>query len=157
MTSGFKVGLFFAFLKSASSSLIEWITEPSHVVPLAQWCFVVALRNDVSPFHSAMMRCLPLMSRRTHHVRSTHHCRRQHHLPVRANIIQKSHFCLVDKSGIFVGDPYGIRTHVTAVKGRCLNHLTNGPYKRRRFLAAPLFGSGTWIWTGDTPGMNRML
>ena len=24
-------------------------------------------------------------------------------------------------------DPYGIWTHVTAVKGRCLNHLTNGP------------------------------
>ena len=23
-------------------------------------------------------------------------------------------------------DPYGIWTHVTAVKGRCLNHLTNG-------------------------------
>ena len=27
------------------------------------------------------------------------------------------------------GDPYGTRTHVTAVKGRCLNHLTNGPKK----------------------------
>ena len=26
-------------------------------------------------------------------------------------------------------DPYGIRTRVTAVKGRCLNHLTNGPRK----------------------------
>ena len=25
------------------------------------------------------------------------------------------------------GDPYGNRTHVTAVKGRCLNLLTNGP------------------------------
>ncbi len=29
---------------------------------------------------------------------------------------------------LFSGDPYGIRTHVTAVKGRCLNHLTNGPF-----------------------------
>jgi hypothetical protein len=29
---------------------------------------------------------------------------------------------------IFSSDPYGIRTRVTAVKGRCLNHLTNGPY-----------------------------
>ena len=28
---------------------------------------------------------------------------------------------------IFHGDPYGNRTHVTAVKGRCLNRLTNGP------------------------------
>src|SRR3954462_4415636 len=27
------------------------------------------------------------------------------------------------------GDPYGNRTHVTAVKGRCLNRLTNGPNK----------------------------
>ena len=25
-------------------------------------------------------------------------------------------------------DPYGIRTRDTAVKGRCLNHLTKGPY-----------------------------
>ncbi len=29
--------------------------------------------------------------------------------------------------GIENGDPYGIRTRVTAVKGRCLNHLTKGP------------------------------
>ena len=26
------------------------------------------------------------------------------------------------------GDPTGIRTRVTAVKGRCLNRLTMGPY-----------------------------
>ena len=26
------------------------------------------------------------------------------------------------------GDPYEIRTRVTAVKGRCLNRLTKGPY-----------------------------
>ena len=29
--------------------------------------------------------------------------------------------------GFCFGDPYGNRTHVTAVKGRCLNRLTNGP------------------------------
>ena len=57
----------------------------------------------------------------------------------------------------YSGDPYGNRTHVTAVKGRCLNRLTNGPYKRRSENAAPLSGSGTWIRTGDTAGMNRML
>ena len=28
---------------------------------------------------------------------------------------------------LFIDDPYGIRTRVTAVKGRCLNRLTNGP------------------------------
>ena len=27
----------------------------------------------------------------------------------------------------FIHDPYGNRTHVTAVKGPCLNRLTNGP------------------------------
>ena len=45
----------------------------------------------------------------------------------------------------FTGDPYGNRTHVTAVKGRCLNRLTNGP------------GSGNLIRTDDIPGMNRLL
>ena len=45
----------------------------------------------------------------------------------------------------FSGDPYGNRTHVTAVKGRCLNRLTNGP------------GSGDLTRTGDRPGMNRVL
>ena len=29
-------------------------------------------------------------------------------------------------------DPYGIRTRVTAVKGRCLNRLTKGPFNWRR-------------------------
>ena len=43
------------------------------------------------------------------------------------------------------GDPYGTRTHVTAVKGRCLNHLTNGP------------GSGNLTRTDDNTGMNRVL
>ena len=52
---------------------------------------------------------------------------------------------MVDKSYFFFGDPYGNRTHVTAVKGRCLNRLTNGP------------GSGDLIRTGDIPGMNRVL
>ena len=31
-------------------------------------------------------------------------------------------------SAFFHGDPYGNRTHVTAVKGPCLNRLTNGPF-----------------------------
>ena len=31
----------------------------------------------------------------------------------------------------YFGDPYGNRTHVTAVKGPCLNRLTNGPYNTR--------------------------
>ena len=47
--------------------------------------------------------------------------------------------------GFCLGDPYGNRTHVTAVKGRCLNRLTNGP------------GSGNLTRTDDIPGMNRLL
>ena len=35
-----------------------------------------------------------------------------------------------DGGADILGDPYGTRTHVTAVKGRCLNHLTNGPYEK---------------------------
>ncbi len=30
---------------------------------------------------------------------------------------------------LHIGDPYGNRTRDTAVKGRCLNRLTNGPGK----------------------------
>ena len=50
-------------------------------------------------------------------------------------------------SGVFFcfGDPYENRTRVTAVKGRCLNLLTNGP------------GSGNWTRTHDLSGMNRLL
>ena|GEM_PF-3691504 len=34
--------------------------------------------------------------------------------------------------GLFAsrGDPYGTRTRVSGVKGRCLNHLTNGPARK---------------------------
>ena len=64
----------------------------------------------------------------------------QYHSP-QANITEKSS----SKDEDFSGDPYGTRTHVTAVKGRCLNHLTNGP------------GSGNLIRTDDIPGMNRVL
>ena len=31
-------------------------------------------------------------------------------------------------SSNFFGDPYRIRTDVNGVRGRCLNHLTNGPW-----------------------------
>ena len=61
-------------------------------------------------------------------------------IPVREQK-KKTHRCVSS----FFGDPYGNRTHVTAVKGRCLNRLTNGP------------GSGDLTRTGDRPGMNRVL
>src|SRR3954451_15321114 len=36
-----------------------------------------------------------------------------------------------------LGDPYGIRTRVTAVKGRCLNRLTKGPNTKIGKIIAP--------------------
>ncbi len=45
------------------------------------------------------------------------------------------------RDGFCFGDPYGNRTHVTAVKGPCLSLLTNGPYPN---LLAEKYGSGDW-------------
>ena len=59
--------------------------------------------------------------------------------------IQEKPAISMDCRFLLFGDPYGNRTHITAVKGRCLNLLTNGP------------GSGNLTRTDDTPGMNRML
>ena len=36
---------------------------------------------------------------------------------------------------LFFGDPDENRTRVTAVKGRCLNRLTTGPYARQLLAA----------------------
>ena len=52
------------------------------------------------------------------------------------NTIKKQ--SLLRKKWFFYYDPYGIRTHVIAVKGRCLNHLTKGP-----------LNSSSWTWTND--------
>ena len=35
------------------------------------------------------------------------------------------------------GDPYRIRTDVNGVRGRCLNHLTNGPRRRSKVRSSP--------------------
>ena len=66
-------------------------------------------------------------------------------------------FVTVEKGG----DPDGTRTRVAAVKGRSLNRLTTGPsdyiWKPSSYARFFINGSGTWIRTGDTTGMNRML
>ena len=41
--------------------------------------------------------------------------------------VQKETTTFCRKLSFLFDDPYGIRTHVIAVKGRCLNHLTKGP------------------------------
>ena len=55
------------------------------------------------------------------------------------------------------GDPDGNRTRVTAVKGRCLDRLTTGPLYRTDSVRTFKSGSGNWIRTSDTTGMNRVL
>ena len=41
-------------------------------------------------------------------------------------------------------DPYGTRTRVTAVKGRCLNRLTNGPYNKLGIAQDILYHDGNF-------------
>ncbi len=52
------------------------------------------------------------------------------------DVYKKASFQVINnlKGCFFLYDPYGIRTRVTAVKGRCLNRLTKGPnlWRRRR-------------------------
>ena len=38
---------------------------------------------------------------------------------------------------LICGDPYRIRTDVNGVRGRCLNHLTNGPCRRKKLRSIP--------------------
>ena len=45
----------------------------------------------------------------------------------------------------YFGDPYGNRTHVTAVKGPCLNRLTNGPWVVAEMGFEPMTCR---VWTG---------
>ena len=43
-----------------------------------------------------------------------------------------------EKASLFGdGDPYRIRTDVNGVRGRCLNHLTNGPCRRKKLRSIP--------------------
>ena len=51
----------------------------------------------------------------------------------------------------FFGDPYRIRTDVKGVRGLCLNHLTNGPYRK-----SPAVGSVIFYCDG-TPSGTRTL
>ncbi len=57
-----------------------------------------------------------------HHRRSQHHARSAHLVP-QGTHHSKKYLLSVDKRDFFVGDPDGIRTRVTAVKGRCLRPL----------------------------------
>ena len=55
------------------------------------------------------------------------------HTPINTNLyIGKPSSYIVQHRHLFVkkkiGDPYRIRTDVNGVRGRCLNHLTNGPH-----------------------------
>ena len=57
-------------------------------------------------------------------------------------------FCqaLFSSHMVELGDPSGIRTHVNGVRGRCLNHLTMGP-----------FGAPSRTRTGDPLIKSQLL
>ena len=44
------------------------------------------------------------------------------------NLVSLYHALAVCQALVNSGDPYRIRTDVNGVRGRCLNHLTNGPF-----------------------------
>ena len=48
-------------------------------------------------------------------------------LPFLCKAVFRGFLLLAASSFIYFGDPYRIRTDVNGVRGRCLNHLTNGP------------------------------
>ena len=75
----------------------------------------------------AMMRCLPLMSRRTHHARQRISLPKAASFARRANIIQRNRFCPVDKSGFFAGGDKGIRTPGLCVANASLYQLSHAP------------------------------
>ena len=45
--------------------------------------------------------------------------------------------CKSNISCLICGDPYRIRTDVNGVRGLCLNHLTNGPCRRKKLRSIP--------------------
>ena len=55
------------------------------------------------------------------------------------------------------GDPYGIRTRVTAVKGRCLNRLTKGPLIKLSKIIAPVGAKpgNVLLSQGQSPNYHR--
>ena len=85
-------------------------------------------KYDVAPLRSAMRRCLPPNVAKPRIIREANIIRWScHHLP-KANIIQKSLICLVDKLGFFVGGETGIYEPMFAPIGirpvflSCANH-----------------------------------
>ena len=71
---------------------------------------------NAHPLHRSIIRCSDSLFQRTHTL----------------FIFHPSCACTLHLNG----DPYRIRTDVNGVRGRCLNHLTNGPF-------GPLSGTRT--------------
>ena len=59
------------------------------------------------------------------------------------------------------GDPWGNRTPVTGVRGRCLNRLTNGPHSqslpRTTYIPFESFGAPSGIRTRDPLIKSQLL
>ena len=74
----------------------------------AEWCIGFAEMMLLALL--AMMRCLPLMSHRTHHAHQSTSLPKATSFARRANIIQRNRICPVDKFGFFDGGGRWIRT-----------------------------------------------
>ena len=64
-----------------------------------------------------------------------------------------------ERLALFVyGDPYRIRTDVKGVRGLCLNHLTNGPYRKSPAVESVIFyGTPSGTRTLDTLIKSQVL
>ena len=93
--------------KSTNKSCFFSFGEPYGFLPLVKGKANISLRGV----------CCPTLVERTHLGSAIPWIAKRKHTPLSVFL--------------FFGDPYGNRTHVTTVKGWCLNRLTKGPFRFR--------------------------
>src|SRR5574344_325556 len=67
--------------------------------------------------------------------------------------------CVALVKNFLTGDPYRIRTDVNGVRGRCLNHLTNGPcrWKKLRTIRFRLYQKLIPLRSSSSSSSNALL
>ena len=98
-----------------------------------------------------VMRCVPPTPAGTSLAAGEHHADKHITFHAVEHIVQKSHFCPVDKSGIFVGAPAGTRTPDTLLKRQVLYLLSywGGLAGMAGPLACGQAASRLWTATGS--------
>ena len=95
-------------------------------------------KYDVAPLRSAMRRCLPPNVAKPRIIRKANIIRRsRHHLP-KANIIQKSLICLVDKLGFFLVETVGLEPMTSTMSTWRSSQLGYASIKRCTFISVHL-------------------